>query len=334
MYAIRLHAFGPAENLVYEEVEDPEPGPGQVRVAVRAAGVHLVDTTLRAGKYAGGPIPVPDLPTIPGREVAGVVDAVGPGVDPGLVGRRVVTHLGMVPGGYAELAVRDASAIHEIPDGLGYGEAVAMIGTGRTTMGILDVAEIRADDVVLVTAAAGGIGNLLVQAAVRAGATVVGLAGGAAKVSRVLELGAHHAVDYAVPGWPGEVRAILGDREVTLALDGVGGDLGRATLELLGVGGRIVLFGWADAEGGPTALTTQDLYARGITAAVAVGPRVLKRPGGLRGLEERALAAAAGSGAGSGALVPLVQSFPLKDAAAAHAALETRATTGKVVLVP
>ncbi|WP_169951492.1 zinc-binding dehydrogenase [Microbispora sp. H11081] len=329
MYAIRLHAFGPAENLVYEEVEDPEPGPGQVRVAVRAAGVHLVDTVLRAGDYGGGPIPVPDLPTIPGREVAGVVDAVGPGADPGLVGRRVVTHLGMAPGGYAELAVRDAQAIHEIPHGLGYAEAVAMIGTGRTTMGILDVAEIRADDVALVTAAAGGVGNLLVQAALRAGATVVGLAGGAAKLSRVRALGAHHAVDYTAQGWPDEVRALLGDREVTLALDGVGGDLGRQTLELLGVGGRIVLFGWADARGGPTALTSEDLYARGITAAVAVGPRVLKRPGGLRGLEERALAAA-----GSGELAPLVRSFPLKDAAAAHTALEHRATTGKVVLVP
>lgn len=329
MYAVRLHEFGPPENLLYEEVADPEPGPGQVRIAVRAAGVHLVDTTLRAGKYAGGPIPVPDLPTIPGREVAGVVDAVGPGVDPGLVGRSVVTHLGMAPGGYAELAVRDAAAIHQIPDGVGYGEAVAMIGTGRTTMGILGVADVRADDVVLVTAAAGGVGNLLVQAAVRAGATVVGLAGGEEKTRRVLALGAHHAVDYSLPDWPEAVRAALGDREVTLALDGVGGDLGRKTLELLGIGGRIVLFGWADAEGGPTALTTEDLYARGITAAVAVGPRVLKRPGGLRGLEEQALAAA-----GSGALVPLVQSFPLKDAAAAHTALETRATVGKVVLVP
>ncbi|MBO4271606.1 zinc-binding dehydrogenase [Microbispora triticiradicis] len=328
MYAVRLHAFGPAGNLVYEEVADPEPGPGQVRVAVRAAGVHLVDTVLRAGKYGGGPIPVPDLPTIPGREVAGIVDAAGPETDPALVGRRVVAHLGMAPGGYAELAVRDAAAIHEIPDGLGFGEAVAMIGTGRTTMGILDVAEIRADDVVLVTAAAGGVGALLVQAAVRAGATVVGLAG-AAKTHRVLGLGAAHAVDYTAPGWPEAVRAALGDREVTLALDGVGGDLGRQTLELLGVGGRLVLFGWADAAGGPTRLTTEDLYARGITAAVAVGPRVLKRPGGLRGLEERALAAAA-----SGARTPLVQSFPLKDAAAAHTALETRATIGKVVLVP
>ncbi|MCC5575719.1 zinc-binding dehydrogenase [Microtetraspora sp. AC03309] len=329
MRAIRLHAFGPAENLRYEEVEDPRPAAGQVRVAVRAAGVHLVDTTLRAGNYGGGPIPVPELPTIPGREVAGVVDAVGPGTDPGWLGKRVVTHLGMVPGGYAELAVRDAEAVHELPDGLGYEAAVAMIGTGRTTVGILDVAALTADDVVLVTAAAGGIGNLLVQAALGAGAAVVGLAGGAAKVERVRGLGAAYAVDYNAPDWREEVRAVLGDREVTAVLDGVGGALGRGAMELLGIGGRLILFGWADAAGGPTEITTGDLYARGLTASVAVGPRILRRPGGLRGLEERALAAAA-----TGALVPLTQSFPLKDAAAAHAALESRATMGKVVLVP
>ncbi|WP_067169775.1 zinc-binding dehydrogenase [Microtetraspora niveoalba] len=329
MYAIRLHAFGPAENLRYEEVEDPVPAAGQVRIAVRAAGVHLVDTVLRAGDYGGGPIPVPELPTVPGREVAGVVDAVGEGADPGWLGKRVVTHLGMAPGGYAELAVRDAAAIHELPDGLGFEAAVAMIGTGRTTMGILDVAALTADDVALVTAAAGGIGNLLVQAALAAGATVVGLAGGPAKVERVRALGATHAVDYTGPGWPRAVREALGDRPVTVALDGVGGAPGRDVLELLGIGGRVILFGWADAAGGPTEITTRDLYERGLTASVAVGPRVLNRPGGLRGLEERALAAAA-----TGALVPLTQTFALKDAAAAHAALESRATTGKVVLTP
>ncbi|WP_066947638.1 zinc-binding dehydrogenase [Microtetraspora fusca] len=329
MRAILLHAFGPAENLRYEEVADPAPAAGQVRIAVRAAGVHLVDTVLRAGNYGGGPIPVPELPTIPGREVAGVVDAVGEGTDPAWLGRRVVTHLGMVPGGYAELAVRDAGAVHEIPDGLGYEAAVAMIGTGRTTMGILDVAAFTADDVALVTAAAGGVGNLLVQAALAAGATVVGLAGGPEKVARVRALGAAHAVDYTEPDWPRAVRDALGDRPATVGLDGVGGALGRGVLELLGVGGRLVLFGWADAADGPTEITTGDLYERGLTATVAVGPRVLNRPGGLRGLEERALAAAAG-----GALVPLTQAFALKDAAAAHAALESRATTGKVVLVP
>ncbi|BFO22608.1 hypothetical protein SHKM778_89960 [Streptomyces sp. KM77-8] len=96
MHAIRLHAFGPAENLTHEEVDDPQPGPGQIRIAVRAAGVHLLDTALREG--AQGPAPAPaTLPTIPGREVAGIVDALGDGAPEDLLGARVVAHLGFAP---------------------------------------------------------------------------------------------------------------------------------------------------------------------------------------------------------------------------------------------
>jgi len=158
MRAVRLHAFGPAENLRYEEVDDPVPGPGQARIAVAAAGVHLIDTVIRSGRRQG-PMPLPDLPAIPGREVAGVVDALGAGVGEDLLGRRVVAHLGPASGGYAELAVRDVDALHPIPDGVSEDAAVAMIGTGRTAMGILEVAELRAGDLVLVTAAAGGLGD-------------------------------------------------------------------------------------------------------------------------------------------------------------------------------
>src|SRR5919204_6270947 len=160
MRAIRLHEFGPAENLVYEEVEDPQPATGQVRIAVAAAGVHLIDTNIRAGVQQG-PMPLPELPTVPGREVAGTVDALGAGVDESWLGRRVVAHLGPASGGYAELAVREVDAVHALPDGVAEDEAVAMIGTGRTTLGILEVAQVAPDDVALITAAAGGIGSLL-----------------------------------------------------------------------------------------------------------------------------------------------------------------------------
>jgi NADPH2:quinone reductase len=325
MHAVRLHQFGPPENLIYEEVEDPKPGPGQVRIAVAAAGVHLLDTTIRAGR-PGGPFGLPELPQVQGREVAGTVDALGEGVEDAWLGRRVVAHLGPASGGYAELAVADVASLHAVPDGVADDVAVAMIGTGRTALAILDVAQLTADDVVLATAAAGGLGTLLVQAARRAGATVVGLAGGPAKVARVRELGAA-AVDYGEAGWADEVRAALGGRAVTVLLDGVGGDLGRQAFELLGVGGRIVMFGWASGE--PVEITTADIYARGLTATAAVGPRLLQRPGGLREFETAALAAAA-----AGELVPAVQRFPLSEAAAAHTALAGRATTGKVVLVP
>lgn len=325
MYAIRQHAFGPAENLLFEEVDDPQPGAGQVRITVAAAGVHLLDTFLREGKE-GGPFPLPELPMTPGREVAGVVTALGEGADPGWLGKRVVAHLGQASGGYAELAVANEASLHAVPDEMSDDVAVAMIGTGRTAMGILSVAQLSADDAVLVTAAAGGLGALLVQEARAVGATVLGLAGGGAKVDLVRELGADFAVDYTEPGWADRVREWLGDRELTVVLDGVGGDNGRAALELLSPGGRIILFGWSSGE--PTKIDTSDLYSRGVTASAALGPRIMKI--GIRVLEERSLAAAT-----SGRLTPLVTStFPLKDADQAHSALENRATVGKVVLKP
>jgi NADPH2:quinone reductase len=316
MHAIRLHEFGPPENLRWEEVEDPAPGRAQVLVDVAASGVHLLDTSIRRG-VATGPFPLPDLPTIPGREVAGVVAAVGEGVDERWRGRRVVAHLGQPSRGYAERVVTDAARLHALPDGVSPAAAVAMIGTGRTALGVLDVAAVREDDVVLVTGAAGGLGSLLVQGARRAGARVIGAAGGEAKVARVRALGAA-GVDYLRPGWERDAGA------VTLVLDGVGGAAGRAAFELLEPGGRIVLFGWS--SGSPTELTTADLLARSLSATAGLGPHILRR---LRELEERALTAVA-----AGELVPVLdRSFSLARAAEAHAALEARATVGKVVLV-
>jgi NADPH:quinone reductase len=326
MHAIRQHTFGPAEALVYEDLPDLEPGPGAVRIAVEAAGVHVLDTRIRQGE-PGGPFPLPDLPMTPGREVAGRVDRVGTGVDPTWEGRRVVAHLGQASGGYAEQAVAPVESLHELPDRLGAEVAVAMIGTGRTALAILEVAEITAKDVVLVTAAAGGLGSLLVQAVRAAGAVAVGVAGGPAKVEHARRQGAQVAADYREPDWPDRVRAALGDRQVTVLLESVGGAAGRQAVDLVAAGGRVVIYGWS--SGDPLDLTAPEIVARGLTVSAAVGPRLLQRPGGLREFETRALEEAA-----AGRLVPAVQTFPLADAARAHTALETRATTGKVVLVP
>ncbi|MGW3148755.1 zinc-binding dehydrogenase [Streptomyces sp. NPDC001177] len=302
MHAIRLHAFGPAGNLTYEQVEDPVPGPGQVRVAVAAAGVHLLDTGLREGVQGPAPAPTP-LPTVPGREVAGVVESLGEGTPERWLGRRVVAHLGFAPGGYAELAVTDAGRLHEIPDGLDFAQAVAMIGT------------------------AGGIGTLLVQYAKNAGATVIGLAGGPEKVARVAKNGADLAVDYLGAAWPEQVRGYLGERPATVVFDGVGGDVAREAVALLGPGGQHLVFGWS-AQG---ISAGQGYVVDGVSEQV-LGPAILKRAGGpdpVRTLELRALAEAA-----AGRLTPAVTRFPLAEAATAHRALEGRGTVGKVVLEP
>lgn len=340
MHAIRLHTFGPAENLTYEETPDPAPAPGQVRVAVTAAGVHLLDTAIREG--IKGPLPeLPQLPTIPGREVAGTVDALGEGVDKSWLGKRVVAHIGFAPGGYAELAVTEASRLHEIPEGLDDAEAVALIGTGRTAMGILLFARLTPESVAVIPAAAGGIGTLLVQYAKHAGATVIGLAGGPEKTARVAANGADLAVDYKNPDWPDEVRAYLskldgtGRPGATVVFDGVGGDSGLAAVDLLAPGGTHVVFGWSGKglrDGGPLTFTDEQLAARGITQLNVLGPEMMRKAGGdnpIRTLELAALTEAT-----KGHFTPAVQRYPLAEAATAHADLENRRTTGKVVLVP
>jgi NADPH2:quinone reductase len=325
MRAIRQHEFGGPEKLRLEEVPDPHPAGGELRIQVESAGVHLLDAMIRQG--AGGPRVAPRLPMTPGREVAGIVDEVGADVDTDLVGKRVVADLGLTSGGYAELALARRATVHLVPD-VDADSAVAMVGTGRTTMAILELAAPTADDIVLITAAAGGIGTLLIQASHAAGATVVGAAGGADKVALVRRVGADHAIDYSRPDWPNAVRDALADRPVTLVLDGVGGQVGRDALELLGVTGRLVMFG--SSSGSLTELSATDLFGRGISAASAIGARILQRPGGTRTLEHDALEAVS-----SKRLIPVIgQRFALAEAAAAHIAIESRATTGKTVLRP
>ncbi|GAB2756423.1 zinc-binding dehydrogenase [Amycolatopsis magusensis] len=317
MYATVLHEYGPPENLRYERVPDPVPGPGQVRIEVRAAGVHLIETVMRAGLSIDMAPPPPELPAVFGGEVAGTVESVGPDVDPAWLGTRVVVGASS-PGGYAELAVAEVSALHRIPGDLGFEAAVAMVVTGTTALELLDVAQLTPADTVLVTSAAGGVGQLVVQYARDLGATVIGAAGGPDKVEMVRALGVDLAVDYNQPHW----EKTVGDRVVTAVLDGVGGDKGRAAFELIADGGRYVTIG--NASQGD--FTPDPARAVTTTNALMV---LLSRRAESPAFTIRALAAAA-----EGKLVPAVQAFPLAEAAAAHAALENRATSGKVVLVP
>jgi NADPH2:quinone reductase len=321
MLAIRHHEFGPADKLVLDRLEDLTPSRGEVRIEAAACGVHLLDTTLRRGEP--GPMPAPELPTIPGREVGGVVDRVGEGVDPGWLGRRVVAHLGMVPGGYAEQAVTDVGKLFPVPDHVGLPEAVAAVGTGRTALGILELEPPRAGDRVLVLSAAGGLGWLLAQGAHEHGATVVAAARGPERTRRLAALAPELVVDYGEEEWAGRVQTTGG---VDLVYDGVGGQLGRSALELLRPGGRLVMFGFS--SGAPTPFETSDVVSRGLSVGWSLGPRMLALPGGIPGLARRSLERLA-----AGAWRPLVSTYPLGDAARAHADLEQRRALGKVVLV-
>jgi NADPH:quinone reductase len=226
-------------------------------------------------------------------------------------------------GGYADQVVVDAAEPIPIPGGLEPGQAVALLADGRTALALARAAAITPADRVLVTAAAGGVGSLLVQLARAAGAEhVVAAASSQPKLTLAGDLGADVVADYTRTGWAGEVLAATGG--VDLAFDGVGGQLGRVALELVRPGGRFLAYG--AASGAFTDLG--DLADRQVT--LIAGNAIVGGPEDVRQLAEKALAAAA-----AGRLRPVIgQRFPLARAADAHAAIEARTTLGKTLLIP
>lgn len=286
-------------------------------VEVDASGITFVDTQSRAGRDPR-PGPPPPLPRVLGNGVAGRVTAVGPNVDPTLIGRPVVTATGG-SGGYADRAVVPAGGVIAVPDGIESAVAVALLADGRTALALVRAAAITPTDRVLVTAAAGGVGSLLVQLAKAAGAReVMAAAGGERKRGRARQHGAGRMLDYTREGWAAEAGV------VEVAFDGVGGEIGRAAYELLVPGGRFLGYGMASGAW----VDVDDAGERGVT--VVPGHTLIRSPEDNRALVEQALSEAA-----AGRLRPVIgQTFPLSRAADAHAAIEARATVGKTVLVP
>jgi NADPH2:quinone reductase len=317
--AIILQEFGPPEVLGAGEAPEPSTDEGEVVIDVEFANVTFVETQIRAGKPPN-PAMLPALPTIPGNGVGGVVGQVGPGVDTDLIGRRVVTSLGG-SGGYAERAAVGAQRLVEVPAGVELRDAVALLADGRTALSLVRLAQPREGETVLVEAAAGGVGTLLVQLARNAGARVVALAGGERKLAVARELGADVAIDYRQDGWAQQVRDAVG--EVDVVFDGVGGIVGLGAFGLLRAGGRFCPFGMA--SGSFAAIPAEEAETREV--AVLRGGRPSPE-------EMAALTRAALDEAAAGRLRPVIgQELPLEDAAAAHAAIEARATIGKTLLV-
>ncbi|MDO8212080.1 zinc-binding dehydrogenase [Conexibacter sp. CPCC 206217] len=312
MKAIWLREFGGPEVLVAGDADEPVAGPGQVMVEIAFVNVSFSETAFRA--TGRGPFPG-DPPLIPGYGVGGTVTAVAEGADPALLGRRVVGGT-RGRGAYAERVALDAASVVPLPDGLALDAAVALFGDGRTATKLTRTAAVQPGERILVEAAAGGVGTLLVQLARAAGATVIAAAGGQRKLALVRELGADVAVDYRQPGWTAQAGA------VDVVFDGVGGELAHAAFKLLRPGGRMVSFGASSGRG--SAVDQAAAAAAGVT---------LLRPGMPTPQELRAdIDSALAEGAAGRLRVVIGQRFPLARAADAHAAIDARQTVGRTLL--
>lgn len=317
--------FGGPEVLATSTTSDPVAGPGQVIVDAAVADTLFVDTQIRRGW--GREHFTVQPPYVPGGGVAGVVSSVGDGVDPDWIGRRVVAHTGERGGhsGYAERAVVAADATVAVPDGLDLQTATAVLHDGATALGLVDNARIRPREWVLILAAGGGLGILLVQLVHAAGGRVIASARGRRKLGTVRTLGADVVVDYSEPDWPERVREATGGTGPDVVFDGAGGELGRAAFEITARGGRFSAHG--GPSGGFTVIDPYEAERRRVT--VRGIEQVQFSRAELQRMTERALSEAA-----AGRIAPIIgQTFPLEKAADAHAAIEAREVIGKTLLV-
>ncbi|RUW92229.1 zinc-binding dehydrogenase [Mesorhizobium sp. M7A.F.Ca.US.010.02.1.1] len=326
MKAIQLNRFGGPEVLEVVDLPAPVPQSGEVLIRVHAAGINFFEVLMRANRYAV----TPQLPMIPGVEAAGVVEAVGQGVDAQLLGRRVAAPLFMSQrphSGYAEQVTMSADLVVPLPDALPFEAATALMVQGLTALHLLRQSP-PDDKAVLVPAASGGVGTLLVQLARLKGARqVIAAAGGKAKLDFVLSLGADAAVDYTKPDWPARVRDLTGGEGANIIYDTVGGAQTAALLEALAPGGELVFaalgrFGLAASD--LEQLIGRNQSLRGFALLPLLSADVLKAS--LSELFQMA--------AGGQLQVTIGGRFRLDQAGEAHRLLDERRSTGKVVLTP
>ena len=322
MRAIEVTGFGGAENLAVVDREVPEPGEGEVRIEVRAAGINFADVMQRRGHYHGGPEP----PYVPGLEVAGVVDAVGEGVGRE-AGDRVVSMLGS--GGYAEYATADASGVLDVPEGMSFEEAAGFSVQFLTAHNCLHGwGDLEEGESVLIHAAAGGVGTAAVQLAREAGATVFGTASTPEKLETAAELGCDHPINYTEEDFV-EVAKAETDYGLDLVLDGIGGETTERSLDALREFGRMVSYGAASGQPGRPP-TDELLFGNKTVIGYHLGRAAARRPGRVfSAIPELTEMLAEGV-----LTVQVGHEFDLEDAAEAHEFIENRKSSGKVVLVP
>jgi NADPH:quinone reductase len=263
-------------------------------------------------------------PYVPGNGVAGVVRAVGDGVDPGWLDRRVVAHTGE-RGGYAEQTVVAASELSVVPDGLDLRDAAALLHDGPTALALFEGLQIDHGDRVLVVGASGGLGIVAIQLARGRGARVVAVARDERKLERIGKLEPDALIDSEDPDWVEQARAALGGAGADAIIDNIGGSVGEAAFAAIAPGGRFSAHG--SPSGRFAAIDPAEAERRGVTLRgirdVHFSAAELKR------LTEQALAEAA-----AGRIKPIIgQTFPVSGAADAHAAIEDRRVFGKTLLL-
>jgi NADPH:quinone reductase len=319
---IRFHQTGGPEVLQWESAEIGEPGRDQVRVRQTAIGLNFIDVYERNGLYQ-----VP-LPATPGKEAAGVIEAVGPGVKQLQVGDRVAYSL-QGSGAYTGARLVPAERLVKIPDAVDDRTAAAATLKGLTAQMLLrQVYRVRKGDALLVHAAAGGVGSILVQWARHLGAVVIAVVGSTAKAELARSLGAQHTL-LTDDDWVAQAKAITGGRGVAVAYDSVGKDTFMRSLDALRPRGMLVTYG--NASGAPPAISPLELSKR--------GSLYLTRPTLFHFISARqALTRAAQELfdliARGVIKIQIGQTYALRDAAQAHADLEARRTTGSTVLLP
>ncbi len=322
MKAIRVYEAGGPEVLRYEDVPDPQPGPGEARVKIEAAGLNYIDTYYRTGLYAT------PFPFTPGSEAAGVVDAVGPDVTGVKPGDRVAYCLTL--GAYAEYAIVPAAKLVPVPDSLSTEVAAALILQGMTAHYLtISTYPLKSSDVALVHAAGGATGQLLVQLAKRSGAGVIGTAGSEEKAALARQAGADAVIMYETEDFEAEVKRLTQGHGVDVVYDSVGLTTFAKSLNCLRPRGLMVLFGQSSGPVPPIDLQILNQKGSLFVTRPTLGHYIASRSELISRAGDIFMWAVS-----SELAVRIDRVLPLSEAAEAHRLLQSRQTAGKVLLLP
>lgn len=321
MKAICIHQFGPTEDvLAYEEVDTPSPATDEVLIKIEAASLNRADLALRNGRYRVSP---DELPIIPGREFAGIVERTGSDVREFHVGQRVVAYTGK--GGYAEYATAKTAEVRPVPDGIDLATAAAVPTIFLTAwFGLTEEAKLRSGEWLLVQAGSSGVGIAAIQIGKRLGAKVATTSSDDTKLKKLQHLGADLVIDYANDDFVFEIRRATHRRGVDVVLEMIGGEIYRKSLEVLAPGGRLFSLGGAFGpipETSPLLSDGRKATRFSITNYLKAHPEgFLQLDAFLRLIRENTFHVVIG------------KAFPLAEARAAQRYLESREHFGKIVL--